>query len=140
MVITAFAYWDNRISPVFDTTRQIHVVADEALRIVGERTETLPESPPVQKVLRLVELGVQTLVCGAISKPMHEVVAAYGIQVVPFVAGTLPDVVAAWFNGQLDRDVFAMPGCRNRKRRAMRRRRQGDRPGSPTSFQAERGQ
>jgi len=112
----AFAHWDNRIAPVFDTARQIHVVEADSGQIVSETKETLPEDPPVRKALRLVELGVGTLVCGAISRPMHGLVIAYGIQVVSFVAGDLREVIRAWLSNDLGRNAFAMPGCCGRGR------------------------
>ena len=112
----AFAYWDNRIAPVFDIARQIHVVEAESGRIVAETEEVLADDLPVQKALRLAELGVGTLVCGAISRPLHEMVAAYGIRVIPFVAGDLREVIQAWLSGDLEGDAFAMPGCCGRGR------------------------
>jgi predicted Fe-Mo cluster-binding NifX family protein len=111
MMKTAFAYWDNRIAPVFDIARQIHVVEAESGRIVAETEEVLADDLPVQKVIRLAELGVGTLVCGAISRPLHEMVAAYGIEVIPFVAGDLCEVIQAWLSDNLEHDTFAMPGC-----------------------------
>jgi predicted Fe-Mo cluster-binding NifX family protein len=116
MMKTAFAYWDNRIAPVFDIARQIHVVEAESGRIVVETEEVLADDLPVQKVIRLAELGVGTLVCGAISRPLHEMVAAYGIEVIPFVAGDLCEVIQAWLNDNLKHDTFAMPGCCGRGR------------------------
>jgi len=108
---TAFAYWDNRIAPVFDIARQIHVVEAESGRIVAETEEVLADDLPVQKVIRLAELGVGALVCGAISRPLHEMVAAYGIEVIPFVAGDLSEVIQAWLSDRLEHNAFAMPGC-----------------------------
>jgi predicted Fe-Mo cluster-binding NifX family protein len=117
----AFACWDNRIAPVFDTAREIRVVEVEAKRIVRESQEMLPDASPAQKVLRLAELNIGTLTCGAISRAMHALVTAYGIQVVPFVVGDLQEVIRAWLTGSLERDVFAMPGCcALRRRRRMR--------------------
>ncbi len=116
----AFACWDNRIAPVFDTARQVHVARIESGSIEAETRESLPEDFPVQKTLRLVELGIGTLVCGAISRIMHTVVASYGIQVIPFVAGDLEDVIRAWLGGNLGQEAFAMPGCRGRLGRGFR--------------------
>jgi predicted Fe-Mo cluster-binding NifX family protein len=107
----AFASWDQRIAPVFDTARQILVVNVESRHIVGEMQETLLEDFPVQKTLRLVELGIDTLVCGAISRTMHAVISSYGIQIIPFVAGDLHEVIQAWLTGNLGQATFAMPGC-----------------------------
>jgi predicted Fe-Mo cluster-binding NifX family protein len=119
MVKAAFAYWGRRIAPVFDVARQIHLVEMESGRIVGEAQENLPDGLPFQKALCLVEFSVNTLVCGAISNPMHQMIAASGIQVKPFVAGDLGQVIQAWLSGNLEQDAFAMPGCcgHRRKRR-----------------------
>jgi predicted Fe-Mo cluster-binding NifX family protein len=117
---TAFAYWDNRIAPVFDTARLILVVESEAGKILSEKPERLLEQLPVQKTLRLVELGVAALVCGAISRPLQVTVGAYGIRVVPFVAGYLREVIQAWLSGRLEGVDFDMPGCRGRGRQRFR--------------------
>lgn len=118
MMKAAFACWEDRIAPVFDTTRQIDVVEAESGRIIGQTRVQLPEDGlPVQKALHLSELGVGALVCGAISRPLHAIVAGYGIQVIPFVAGELREVIQAWLRGKLDRDAFAMPGCCGQGRR-----------------------
>lgn len=112
----AFAHWDRRIAPVFDTARRLHVAEIEGGRIVAEREEALADDMPVRKALRLAELGVETLVCGAITRPLHAIVASYGIRVIPFVAGDLGEVIQAWLRGGLEGEDFAMPGCRGRGR------------------------
>jgi predicted Fe-Mo cluster-binding NifX family protein len=123
MMKAAFSHWDHRIAPVFDIARRIHVVEADSGRIVAETGEVLADDLPVQKAHRLVELGVGTLVCGAISRPFHETVAEYGIRVIPFVAGDLSEVIQAWLSGNLESDTFVMPGCSGRgrgRRRGMR--------------------
>lgn len=117
----AFTYWENRIAPVFDVARQIHIVEAESGQIVAESEEVLANDLPVQKAIRLADLGVAMLVCGAISRPLQAMVSAYGIMVVPFIAGDLCDVVQAWLRGKLERDAFAMPGCYGRGKRLRRR-------------------
>jgi len=95
----AFSHWDKRIAPVFDTARQILVVERVSGKIVAESQETLSEPMVVQKALRLVDLGVGTLVCGAISRATFGVISAYGIQVIPFVAGDVRQVIQGWIRG-----------------------------------------
>ena len=116
----AFAEWENRIAPVFDTSQQLHVVEIEAGNIVSESRVILPETMDVHKALRLAELSINVLVCGAISRSLHGLVASYGVQVIPFVAGELPTVVRAWQRGNLMQDTFSMPGCRGRGRQRFR--------------------
>jgi hypothetical protein len=48
---------------------------------------------------------------------MQALVTAYGIRVIPFVAGDLQEVIRAWLGGTLERDAFAMPGCCALRRR-----------------------
>jgi len=121
MIKAAFAHWDHRIAPVFDIARQIHIVAVEPGRTAAEAEGVLADDLPLQKVIRLAELGVGTLVCGAISRPLRAMVAAYGIRVIPFVSGELSEVIQAWLRGGLDGGEFAMPGCcgRGRGRRGI---------------------
>ncbi len=116
----AFASWNNRIAPVFDVARRVSLVESKAGVAVGEMQEAQLDGLPVNKVLRLAELGVGTLVCGAISRPLHVLVDSQGIRVIPFVAGELDEVVRAWLGGDLDGDAFAMPGCCRRSQHRFR--------------------
>lgn len=114
----AFPFWENRIAPLFDSARQICIVEVESGKIVHEGREPLTGDLPTQKALRLKELRVATLVCGAISRPMQEMLIGCGIQVVPFVSGDLSEVIRAWISDKLKQSAFAMPGClRGRCRR-----------------------
>ncbi|HOE27212.1 MAG TPA: NifB/NifX family molybdenum-iron cluster-binding protein [bacterium] len=107
----AFACWDNRIAPVFDTAREIRLVETDGGEIAAESREHLGEGLPAQRALRLAELGVDTLVCGAISRPLHEMIVSSGIRVFPFIAGDLKEIIRAWRADALRSDAFAMPGC-----------------------------
>ncbi len=111
----AFATWNNRIAPQFDAAGHACIVEVHAGAIVAERLEAFKSKLPVKKVYRLVALGVDTLVCGAISRPIQALLAAQGIRVVPFVAGELPEVIHAWIDGRLGEGLFAMPGYRSEK-------------------------
>jgi predicted Fe-Mo cluster-binding NifX family protein len=113
---TAFAILNQRIAPVFDTARLLKIVEVESGQLVRESGETPAEDLPLDKALQLARLGVNTLVCGAISRPLYEMISAYGIEVIPFVAGNLEEVVEAWLHGNVEQDRFAMPGCCGRGR------------------------
>jgi predicted Fe-Mo cluster-binding NifX family protein len=112
----AFSVWDNRIAPVFDVARQILLVETKLGRIVSEKQEILADTVPVQKVACLVELGVDILVCGAVSRPLQEMISSNDIRVIPFVAGDLREVIGAWLAGKREIGLFAMPGCCKKRR------------------------
>ncbi|MDY0377595.1 MAG: NifB/NifX family molybdenum-iron cluster-binding protein, partial [Desulfobacterales bacterium] len=113
---TAFTVWNNRIAPVFDVARQIRVVEAECGRVIREDEVVLKEDTAAGKAGELSGLGVNALVCGAISRTMANLVAASGIQVIPFVAGDLREVIDAWIRGGITDGLFVMPGCRGRRR------------------------
>jgi predicted Fe-Mo cluster-binding NifX family protein len=107
----AFSVWNARIAPVFDAARQVLVIDAESARAPDAVEADLPDGLPAQKVRSLADLGVGTLVCGAISWPLHAMVTASGIRVVPFVAGAVEDVVKCWLSGRIEHAALAMPGC-----------------------------
>lgn len=114
MAKAAFASWKNRIAPVFDVARSIQMVVAAKGRIIHQEKADVSGNIPNQKVCQLAELDVGTLVCGAISRPLQSMIIAYGIEVIPFVAGDLQEVVQAWMDGKLaGTATYAMPGCRH---------------------------
>lgn len=115
-MIAAFACWNERIAPVFDVARKIRIVEVESGRIIRETEETLIDRAPAQRALHLTALGVETLVCGAITRSMLGMIVALGIRVIPFVSGDVRHVVDAWRRGALGRGHFAMPGRGGRRR------------------------
>ena len=117
---TAYSVWEQRIAPVFDTAKQLHVVESENGRVTAEAAY-LVDVDLTRRLAWLTARGVQTLVCGAVSRPLQERLASAGIRVVPFVAGELRAVIRASLDGTLCGAAFAMPGCCNQRRR----RRQG---------------
>jgi predicted Fe-Mo cluster-binding NifX family protein len=113
----AFPTWNGRLAPVFDTAREITIVDVESGQVVARTEETLPDGLPAQKVMRLADLGVGSLVCGAISWPLREMATSVGIVVIPFVAGELNWAIEAWLAGTVTSGHLAMPGCGGQGRR-----------------------
>jgi predicted Fe-Mo cluster-binding NifX family protein len=107
----AFATWNDRIAPLFDVTRRVHVVETDGPLVVRESEEALDDETAAGRAARLAALGVDALVCGAISRFQEALLQAYGVAVVPFVTGDLREVVVAWRARRLGGDAFAMPGC-----------------------------
>ncbi len=121
-VKTAYSIWQQRIAPVFDTAQNLLLVESDGSRIASEKTCALPAEDAAQKVAWLAAQGVDTLVCGAVSRPVQEQLAVAGIAVMPFVAGELRQVIRASLDGTLSGSAYRMPGCCGRRRQ---RRQQG---------------
>ena len=86
-------------------------------RVVGQWDESLPGLDPQAQAGRVEALGTQTLICGAVSRPLAALLAAKGVRVIPFTAGTVEDVLAAWLAESLPNPALSMPGCCGRMKR-----------------------
>jgi len=120
----ALPVWEGRVSPVFDTARRLLLVdCDDAVE-VARSEEPLTERLAPRRAARLMDLGANVLICGAISRPLASMLASYGIQVVPFVSGDAEEVLSTYLSGGLrDPNIaprFLMPGCRRRRFRGHR--------------------
>jgi len=111
----ALAVWNGRISPVFDASRRIEVLDVENERVVSRQMHEIATDDPFAKAARLADLGVETLVCGAVSRPLAAVLASQGIRMIPFVAGETEEVLAAFLAGNLPAAGMTMPGCGGRR-------------------------
>lgn len=67
--------------------------------------------------MKLAQLDVDTLICGAISRPLAGMAIAHGIRMVSFVAGEVKNIITACLNDDLPNPAFAMPGCCERQMR-----------------------
>jgi len=125
----AIPTWQERVSPVFDVARQLLVV-DVGGGGESVRSETvLGEAGPAGRARRLKELGIDVLICGGISRPLEQMLASAGVRVVPYIAGTVDEVLAAFASGQFSESAFSMPGCGGRRMRLRGGRGRGGRGG-----------
>ncbi|MCU0723772.1 MAG: hypothetical protein MUC63_09200 [Planctomycetes bacterium] len=108
----AMAVWNDRISPLFDSSRQVRVFDVEDGKVVRTVEHGIETEDAARRAVRLAELGVEVLLCGAVSRPLLDGIAAKGIRVVPFVAGAADRVLAAFLAGRLQGPGWALPGCR----------------------------
>ena len=117
MMKLAIPIWNERVSPVFDTAARLLVVdLDDGGERARDEIALTAEFPP-HRVRRLVELGVDTLICGAVSNPLGTLVVSAGITLIPFVSGQVDEVLGAFMAGRLDDTGYLMPGCGGGRRR-----------------------
>lgn len=107
----ALTVWEGRISPVLDTARSVVIANVENGTKTAQRDEMLSEESPQGKIAQLRALGVEVLVCGAVSRPLANFVSSSGIRLFPFVSGELGDVLEAVIKGKIPDTAFSMPGC-----------------------------
>lgn len=112
----------GRVSSAFDFARRLLVVEYGDSREIDRRELVLEEEPPLSRARRLVALGANTLICGAISRSVAERLAAGGIDIIPFVSGPVEKVLAAYLAGNLESTAFLMSGSTLEERAQWRSR------------------
>ncbi|OQX22170.1 MAG: hypothetical protein BWK80_31140 [Desulfobacteraceae bacterium IS3] len=112
----ALAVWEGRISPVFDVSRQILILSVENGTIAEKHHETFANNDPIYRASRLAELKISTLICGAVSRLLADMLALQGIQTISFTAGETDAVIAAYLADALPNPGMSMPGCGARRR------------------------
>ncbi len=124
----AITVWDERISPVFDVCREALIMEIDKGRIVSTVTEKFENPSPFKKIERLVQLGIETLICGAISESLNRDLEDRKVEVIGFIAGPIDEVVQAFLSKGLPTPALCMPGyCGGQKRLRSRRGAKGGR-------------
>jgi len=125
----AIPVWQDRVSSVLDFSQRLVVVE---LKDGGETSRVeiaLSERNVFAKLAKLQELGIDVLICGAVSQLLASAFMACGIQLLPYVTGRVDDVLTAYQAGQLGLPQFMLPGWWPGARRGFRHRcRRRDRP------------
>ena len=108
----AIPVWNDLVSTVLDFSDRLLIADCEAGRVENRTVVNLAETAPVAKVARLRELGIQVLLCGAVSRPLEQMIMAAGIEIIPFLKGRTDDVLNAYLSRRLSGPGFMLPGCR----------------------------
>ena len=118
----AIPHWQARISPVCDEARHFLIVrvTDDQEVSRSELEMSLPGSDLVGRAAQLLDSGVNTLICGAVSQGFETMLLGVGIEVISQVCGNVEDVLQAFRTGALEQDRFALPGCARRRHRRQR--------------------
>ena len=107
---TAIATFATRVSPRFDCAESILVVTtDEHEPSVRQELST-SDWGPQERINRLLELGVDTVICGGIDRLSAASLQSAGVTIYGWVAGEAEEALAALLQGDLDREA-AMGGA-----------------------------
>jgi len=119
----AIPIYDSNVSNVFDFAHRLLLVDIKNGKETNRSEVALESQSLPQRASQLKSLGIDVLVCGAISRLLANMITASGIEVLPYVTGHVDNVLQAYMTGQLVRPEFSMPGCWPGARRGFGRRR-----------------
>ena len=117
----AIADYEDRVSPVFDVATHLLVVEYDGDREVGREELPLQAGDLYQRAEFVATLGIDALICGAISQPLELLLVEKGITVYGCVCGDVADVLQAFLAGNLATPAFRLPGCQGERRHQWRR-------------------
>ncbi len=101
----------DSVATTTDFARELVVADCQTSSVVRRRRIELEESLPGHRAKQLVQLRVDILICGAISRLLAKLIVDSGIQIIPFVSGPVDSVLEAFLNHKLAQACFLLPGC-----------------------------
>jgi Pyruvate/2-oxoacid:ferredoxin oxidoreductase delta subunit len=122
----AIPHWRGRVSPVFDVAGALLLVdVDHGKQIFRENISLGTKGIYLERVRHVQELGVEVLICCAISRPLESALISSGIKVISQICGDADQVLGAFIAGQLEQGGYSMPGPCEQRRRFGRNRLDG---------------
>jgi predicted Fe-Mo cluster-binding NifX family protein len=117
----AIPVFGHRVSPRFDFAPGLILFTLENGKIVEREELSLTPWSPWQRVERLRELQVQTVICGGIDGDSENMLLQHRIQVISWIAGEAQEALDAFLKGTLQSGATMYPRCSRRGHRWARR-------------------
>ena len=123
----AIPVYGDSVSNAFDFAHRLLLVDIQNGRQINRSEISLSSESMPQRAGRLRTLGIDVLICGAISRPLMYMLTASGIEVLPYVTGHVDEVLQAYITGKLGQPQFVLPGFWPGARKSFRGWRRGHR-------------
>jgi len=120
----AIPIFGPRVSPRFDYAPGLLLFNLEDGKVVGSEKFSFQAWDRLQRLQKLQELGVQTLICGGIDGNSAQILSDCGIRVIAWVAGEADEAMRCFLQGKLRPGVELCPRCRRGRRMGPRFRRE----------------
>lgn len=103
----AVPVWNDRVSPVFDVAKAIRVVDFSDGAAVSSTDHTIENERRAEAVAKL---GIDVLICAAISIPLEATLWISGVEVIPDTCGAVEEIIEAFSQGDRTLQRFCSPG------------------------------
>lgn len=92
---------ENRVAYRLDCADTVVVARKDRKGNVQMEEVVLSEKDPIRRVQQIADLGIETLICGAVSGFVFRMFQHHGIQVIGGVIGEAQDVLHHYLDGNL---------------------------------------
>lgn len=103
--------WGQRVSPVFDSARTLLIAEINGTSLAGTFRIAFDPERPLELLHLLRAQQVALIICGAVSEGPAAMIEAAGVELIPFIAGDVQQVLEHYLQGRPFNRQFRMPGC-----------------------------
>jgi len=115
----AIPVWGEKVSPLLDAASRLLIVETDQGSEIARFQMALDEGEPNRKVRRITEMGVDVLICGAVSDSVLRALVSTGIRIISDISGHAGDVVDSFLRGSTFDSRLLMPGCKRKRSHLM---------------------
>ena len=113
--LLAVPVFQNRISPLMDVSNRYMIYETEDGEIKQKIDISLNTEGQPQRVEKLKDIGVNTIICGAVSGYMAHIVGEKGMRLLPMIYGPIDEVIDRYLENSLASYCPKPVGCVHRK-------------------------
>ena len=125
----AIPTFGDRVSPRFDCANTFLIVTLQRDEIAGREELSAEDWAPHDRINHLVDLGVDTVICGGIDRWSADSLLSVGIDLHGWISGSIEESLAALRHGELQAAAGMVGETRCGRRQGHRRgRRRGGGP------------
>jgi len=110
----AIPAFQTKISPRFDSTQGFILLQIEKSNVMKREELPTKDWPSSAKIKQLVDLGVDTLICGGIDLESMQQLNFNGIKIYSWITGEIEDAVTRFLNQGLESGIIL--GARGRRK------------------------
>jgi len=111
----AIPVWGEKVSPLLDAASRLLIVETDRRGEIARFQMALDDGELNRKARLIREVGVDVIICGAVSDPVSKALAATGIRIISEISGRVGDVVDSFLRGSTFDSRLLMPGCKRKK-------------------------
>jgi len=108
MMKIAIPVYEDMVAPSFDYSQKVLLVTLENDKEIKREEILLKDFNSLQKAVRISDLRVEVLICGAISAFALRMLMNNGIRVIPMISGEIDKIIKLYIQGQFNIERFRM--------------------------------
>ena len=115
--LIAVPVFQDRVSPLMDVSNRYMIYEAEDGEIKQRISISLNTDGESQRVEKLKEIGVNTIICGAVSGYVAHIVDEKGMRLISMIYGPIEEIIDQYLANSLASYCPGSTGCANRKRK-----------------------